>query len=156
MNINRIFRRPTSRAGALGGLAVGALTGVQLTLALMGFSAGMLQATSQLVLLGGFVVFFLLGLLVRSHAGSVAAGARAGLEAAVVASVVACGLAVAVAVVAPGRYELFAAQMTSASVGLGAALVVGLFTLMAQAATGVGLAAAGALASRPRAAAQGR
>lgn len=148
--------RLSSRAGVLWGLAISSLTGAQLVLALAGVGAATLQALGQLVWLGGFAAFFLLGYLVRRRVGSVAAGVRVGLEAAVVASLGACLLAVVVAIIAPAQYDVFAAQMTSASVGVGAALVVGLLTFLAQAATGVGLAAAGALASRPQTATPGR
>lgn len=150
------YVRLASRAGVICGLAIGSLTGVQMALALAGMDASALQEMGNVFLLGSFAVFFLLGLVVRRRAGSVAAGVRAGLEAAAVASLGACLFAVALAVVAPGQYEVFAAQMTSASIGAGAALAVGVFTFLAQAATGLGLAAAGALAGRPRTAAPGR
>lgn len=145
--------RMLSGSGAIYGLAIGGLTGVECVLALADVNAAALQAIGNAFLLGGFAGFFLLGVIVRRRAGSVAAGLRAGLEAAVVASLGSCLSAIVLASVAPGRYEAFSAQMSSASVGVGAALAVALLTFLAQAATGVGLAAAGALAGRPRTAA---
>lgn len=138
------------RAGVSCGLAVGSLTIVQFTLALLGANMGTLQEIGDVFILGGFMAFFLLGLIARRQTGSVAIGVRAGLIAAVVASLVAGVSAIVLAGVAPDVYAQVAAQMTPASVGVGPALVVSILTSIVEAGVGFGLAMAGALSERPR------
>lgn len=138
------------RAGVSCGLAVGLLTVLQFTLALLGLNASALQQTNDVFMLGGFVAFFFLGLIVQRQGESVAVGARAGFVAAVVASLVASVAAVALASVAPSVYAVVAAQITPLSAGIGAALIISLMTTVVQAGVGFGLAMAGALAGRPQ------
>lgn len=151
-----VSARLAARAGVRWGLAIGGLMGAEFVLALAGVNAGALQETGGILLLASFLAFFALGLHIRQRAASVAEGIRAGLEAALAASIVACALALFVAIVTPAGYISVAAQMGSATAGVGAALVVGLLSSLTQAATGFGLAAAGALAGRPRRAEPGR
>lgn len=138
------------RIGALCGMLLGCLTGVQFTLAIFGLSATTVQAMGSALMLTGFVAYFLVGLVVRRVTGSVEAAASAGLLAGVAAGAMSCAAAVALDGFAPDVYAVATAQPTATASGLATVTFIGILNAAMQAALGTALALAGALVRRPQ------
>lgn len=118
-------------AGAVCGIVLGCLTGIQFALAGPSPSSGGLQGTGDTLMLVGWAAYFLVGLLVRRHTDSVEMAVGAGI----------------VAGIAAGATSCLAAIILGGSV---AALYAGLLNLALQAGMGAGLSLLGALARRPQ------
>lgn len=152
MSISTAFRA-AERIGAICGLALGSLTMIQFMLALAGINADAQRDLSSAIALGGFVDFFLVGLIVRRRTGSLEAAMRAGVVSGVLGGAMSAAGAPVLDAFAPGAYASSATPLAPAATGVGAALFAGLVNLVTLAAIGAGLAIAGALAVRPKTAA---
>jgi hypothetical protein len=142
--------RAAVKIGAICGLALGCLTGIQFTLALIGVNASALQDMGGALMLASLVAYFVAGVLVRRYGGWVETAAAAGLLAGLTAGLISCAAAVALDGLAPNVYAVATPQAAQTASGLGAATLAGMLNLAVQAGLGAGLAVAGALARRPK------
>ena len=146
---NRQMRRVGSTAGAMTGIAAGIMLAAQPVLVTLGVSPAAAAGISDLLLLGSFIAFILAGIIVRHRTGSVDIAARAGLAAGAWAGLLSAVANLGLYTLAPGTYAAVSGQVSMATAGWGAVLLISLVSLAVEAGVGTGLAAAGALARHP-------
>jgi hypothetical protein len=132
--------------GAICGITIGLMSGLQMTLAVLGADQTTLQLTGSVEILAGYVIFFIAGLVTRRRTRSVTSGVASGLVAGAGGGLAAAAANLALAALAPPLYLAASGQGTRGDVAMGDVVVAQAVTLVLDAGLGVGLALAGALA----------